>query len=95
MTANTDQRLRSVVDRIVRLEEERAGLGNDIKEIYAEAKSAGYDVPALRIVVKRAREDAEKRQKRETAEQIAESMLAALGEYAETPLGQAAIERVG
>ncbi len=94
MTANTDQRLRSIVDRIVRLEEERAGLGGDIKDIYAEAKSVGYDVAALRLVVKREREDAEKREKRETAEQIAAAMEAALGILRDTPLGAAAMEKV-
>jgi uncharacterized protein (UPF0335 family) len=37
-------RLRSIVDRIERLEEERKALGGDIRDIYAEAKSAGFDV---------------------------------------------------
>ena len=37
-------RLRSLIERIERLEEERKALGSDIKDIYAEAKSAGFDV---------------------------------------------------
>ena len=41
-------RLRSLVERIERLEEERKALGSDIKDIYAEAKSAGFDVKVLR-----------------------------------------------
>ena len=49
------QQLRSLVDRIVRLEEEKAGLAADIKEIYEESKSAGWAKKAVRIVVKRAR----------------------------------------
>jgi len=43
------ERLRSIVDRIERLEEERKALGSDIKDIYSEAKSAGFDVKVLRI----------------------------------------------
>ena len=44
-------RLRSIVERIERLEEERKALGSDIKDIYAEAKSAGFDVKALRQLI--------------------------------------------
>ena len=44
-------RLRSLVDRIERLEEERKALANDIKDIYAEAKSAGFDVKVLRQLI--------------------------------------------
>lgn len=45
-------RLRSIVDRIERLEEERKALGADIKDIYQEAKSAGFDVKALRQLLR-------------------------------------------
>jgi uncharacterized protein (UPF0335 family) len=45
-------RLRSLVERIERLQEERKALGSDIKDIYAEAKSAGFDVKALRQVIR-------------------------------------------
>ena len=45
-------RLRSIVDRIERLEEERKALGNDIKDIYSEAKSAGFDVKVLRQLIR-------------------------------------------
>lgn len=44
-------RLRSLVERIERLEEEKRALSNDIKDIYAEAKSAGFDTKVLRRVV--------------------------------------------
>jgi uncharacterized protein (UPF0335 family) len=44
-------RLRSIVERIERLEEERKALGNDIKDIFAEAKSAGFDVKVLRAII--------------------------------------------
>jgi uncharacterized protein (UPF0335 family) len=45
-------RLRSLVDRIERLEEERKALGGDIRDIYAEAKSAGFDVKVLRQLIR-------------------------------------------
>lgn len=45
-------RLKSLIERIEHLEEEKKGIGNDIKDIYAEAKSAGFDVKALRHVIK-------------------------------------------
>ena len=45
-------RLRSIVERIERLEEERKALGSDIKDIYAEAKSAGFDGKVLRQVIR-------------------------------------------
>jgi uncharacterized protein (UPF0335 family) len=44
-------RLRSIIDRIERLEEERKALSGDIKDIYAEAKSAGFDVKVLRQLI--------------------------------------------
>jgi uncharacterized protein (UPF0335 family) len=46
------ERLRSIVDRIERLEEERKALGSDIKDIYAEAKSAGFDIKVLRQLIR-------------------------------------------
>ncbi len=45
-------RLRSIVERIERLEEERKALGSDIKDIYSEAKSAGFDVKVLRQLLR-------------------------------------------
>ncbi|HUB14164.1 MAG TPA: GapR family DNA-binding domain-containing protein [Acetobacteraceae bacterium] len=51
-------RLRSIVERIERLEEERKELGNDIKDIYAEAKSAGFDVKVLRQLIRIRKQEA-------------------------------------
>ena len=50
-------RLRSIVDRIERLEEERKALGGDIRDIYAEAKSAGFDVKVLRQLIRVRRQE--------------------------------------
>lgn len=56
----TAQRLRSIVERIERLEEERKNLANDIKDVFQEAKSAGFETGALKEVLKdRRREPAE------------------------------------
>ncbi len=44
-------RLRSLIERIERLEDERKALGSDIKDIYSEAKSAGFDVKVLRQLI--------------------------------------------
>lgn len=45
------ERLRSLIKRIERLDEERKALGSDIKDIYAEAKSAGFDVKVIRRLI--------------------------------------------
>ncbi len=91
---NRDERLASLVERLTNLETEKRESAEDIREVLKEAASAGYDVPALRIVVKRALEADDKKKKRETAEEIAASMMVALGMIGDLPLGQAAIERV-
>ncbi len=59
-------RLRSLVDRIERLEEERKALGNDIKDIYGEAKSAGFDVKVLRQLIRMRKQEAAEIEEQET-----------------------------
>lgn len=59
-------RLRSIVERIERLEEERKALGGDIRDIYTEAKSAGFDVAVLRDLIKIRRKDAADVEEHET-----------------------------
>lgn len=59
-------RLRSIVDRIERLEEERKALGADIKDIYSEAKSAGFDVKALRQLISIRKQEAAEVEELET-----------------------------
>lgn len=51
------ERLRSLVERIERLEEERRALGGDIKDIYSEAKSAGFDVKVMRQLIRQRRQE--------------------------------------
>jgi len=49
---NTDDRLRLLIERIERLEEEKKGIGDDIKDVYAEAKATGYDAKIMRQIVR-------------------------------------------
>ena len=59
-------RLRSLIERIERLEEEKAALGSDIRDIYAEAKSAGFDVKIMRAIIKLRKMNAADRDEQET-----------------------------
>ena len=52
MAEATDDRLRLLIERIERLEEEKKGLGDDIRDVYAEAKAVGYDPKIMRQVVR-------------------------------------------
>lgn len=49
---STKDQLKSVIERIERLEEEKAALSADIKDVYLEAKSNGFDVKALRTIIR-------------------------------------------
>ena len=59
--------LRSFVERIERLEEERRGLGEDIKEVFAGAKALGFDTKIMREVIKVRKMDRAERQEQESA----------------------------
>lgn len=50
-------RLRSIIERVERLEEERKALASDIKDIFSEAKSAGFDVQVIRQIITIRRKD--------------------------------------
>lgn len=55
--AAAKDRLRAFIERIERLEEEKAAIANDVKEVYAEAKSAGYDTKAIRAIIRMRKQD--------------------------------------
>lgn len=59
------ERLRTFIERVERLEEERAGIGADIREVYGEAKSAGFDSKIMRQIVRLRRMDSAQRQEEE------------------------------
>lgn len=71
-------RLLSLIERIERLGEEKKELQEAIKDIFAEAKGAGFDVKALREVLKLRAQDKEEREEREA---IRDAYLRALGMY--------------
>jgi uncharacterized protein (UPF0335 family) len=48
----TDDRLRLLIERVERLEEEKKGIADDIRDVYGEAKAVGYDVKIIRQVVR-------------------------------------------
>jgi uncharacterized protein (UPF0335 family) len=57
--------LRSFVERIERLEEEKKGIADDIRDVYAEAKASGFDAKVMRQVVRLRKKDAAERQEEE------------------------------
>jgi uncharacterized protein (UPF0335 family) len=68
--------LRLLVERIERLEEEKKGMADDVKDVYAEAKSRGYDTKTLRAIVRLRKMENHARQE---AEALLETYKAALG----------------
>ncbi len=59
-------RLRSVIERVERLEEERKALADDIKDIFAEAKSAGFDVKVVRQIIRQRKQEPAEIEEQET-----------------------------
>ncbi len=68
--------LKAIIERIERLEEEKKALSDDIRDVYAESKGNGYDVKALRTIVRLRKQDPNERQEQET---IIETYMQALG----------------
>ena len=68
--------LKAFVERVERLEEEKKALADDIRDVYAEAKGNGFDVKALRTIVRLRKQDANERAEAET---ILETYMQALG----------------
>lgn len=69
-------RLRQYIERVERLEEEKAGIAEDIRDIYAEAKSAGFETKIMRQIVKLRKMD---NQKRIEHEELLELYKSAIG----------------
>ena len=68
--------LKAFIERVERLEEEKKALADDIRDVFAEAKGTGFDVKALRAVLKLRKQDVDERREHET---IVETYLHALG----------------
>ena len=76
LTATAQGRLKTIIERIERLEEDKAAVANDIKEVFAEAKGEGFDVKILRKVVRLRKQDKAKRQEEEA---LIDLYLSAIG----------------
>lgn len=68
--------LKAIIERIERLEGDKKTISDDIKDVFGEAKGNGFDVKALRTVIKMRKQDADERQEQET---ILETYMQALG----------------
>jgi uncharacterized protein (UPF0335 family) len=75
-TTFAKDQLKAIIERIERLEEEKKTISDDIKDVYAEAKGNGFDVKALRTIVRLRKQDANERAEEET---ILETYMQALG----------------
>jgi uncharacterized protein (UPF0335 family) len=84
-TSFAQGQLRSLIERIERLEEEKKAIAADIKEIYGEAKSNGFDTKIMRKVVSLRKKDSAERQEEEA---ILDLYLSALGMIAGDSGGQ-------
>ena len=72
----TDDRLRLLIERIERLEEEKKGIADDIRDVYAESKAVGYDAKIMRQIVRLRKMETHDRQEMEA---ILDTYKAALG----------------
>ena len=77
LTATAQGRLRTIIERLERLEEDKQAVMTDMKEVFAEAKGEGYDSAVIRAVLKRRKADKAKLQEFEA---ILDLYLSALGE---------------
>jgi len=76
VTKFSKDQLKAVIERIERLEEEKKTISDDIKDVYVEAKGNGYDVKALRTIVRLRKQDPNDRAEEET---ILDTYMHALG----------------
>jgi uncharacterized protein (UPF0335 family) len=84
-------RLRSFIERIENLEEEKRMLAVNIKEVYAEAKGSGFDTKIMRVLIRQRRMNKDDLDEQET---LLDIYKRALGMLADTPLGEAALRSV-
>lgn len=84
--------LRAIIERIERLEADKAVISYDIKEVYSEAKANGFDTKTIRKVVALRKKEAATREEEQA---LLDTYMNALGMLADTPLGKAAMKRDG
>ena len=76
MAGATDDRLRLLIERIERLEEEKKGIADDIRDVYAEGKAVGYDTKLMRQIYRLRKMEPNDRREMET---LLDTYKAALG----------------
>ncbi len=76
LTSTAQGRLKSLVERIERLEEDKAAIAGDLKEVFAEAKGEGFDTKIMRKVIRLRKQDKAKRQEEEA---LIDLYLSAIG----------------
>jgi uncharacterized protein (UPF0335 family) len=77
LNSTAQVQLKTIIERIERLEEDKAAVTNDLKEVFAEAKGNGFDTKTLRKVVRWRKQDRAKRQEEEA---LMDLYLSAIGE---------------
>jgi len=70
------EQLKAFIERVERLEEEKKAVADDIRDVYAEAKGSGFDVKALRAIVRLRKQDTDERREQQA---ILETYMHALG----------------
>ena len=71
----TDDRLRLLIERIERLEEEKAGIADDVKDVFLEAKALGYDAKIMKQVIRLRKMQPDDRREMETILDLYKSAL--------------------
>lgn len=80
-TTVAKEQLKSIIERVERLEEEKKAISDDIKDVFGEAKANGFDTKVLRQIVRLRKQDLAERQEQET---IRDLYLHALGMLPDT-----------
>jgi uncharacterized protein (UPF0335 family) len=81
------EQLRSIISRVEKLEEEKTGISADIRDVFAEAKGNGFDVKAIRAIIRLRKMDAQEREEQET---VLDTYRRALGMLPELDEAEAA-----
>lgn len=76
MTQIAADQLKSIIERIEKLEDEKAAIASDVKDVFAEAKGNGYHVPTLKHIIKLRKKDAAER---DEEEHLLDTYMSALG----------------
>lgn len=88
LQSSAQKQLRQFVEQIERLEEEKKQTASDIRDKYLEAKAVGFDVKALREIIRMRKKSKDERDEEQSILDVYLHALGMLGDLADTPLGQ-------